>query len=128
GEIGEGHRQRPRVAAHELVIGIGVAQAHFFSFGGNAPAKATLCRAQGSSARFVETDSASTRSQPFTSRPRISFEDFIAVPRDDAVVSRSATPKCRACGSVPWADLPPRRIRCYRSRPPCARGGRRRCA
>ena len=30
-EIGEGHRQRPRVAAHEPVIGIGIAQAHFFS-------------------------------------------------------------------------------------------------
>src|SRR5437773_11272252 len=54
------------------VIGIGIAQAHFSSFGGNARAKATLCIAQGSSARFVETDSASTRSQPFISRPRIS--------------------------------------------------------
>jgi len=32
GEIGKGHRQRPRVAAHEPVIGISIAQAHFFFF------------------------------------------------------------------------------------------------
>ena len=74
GEIGEGHRQRTRVAADEPVIGIGIAQTHFFSFGGSARAKATLCITQGSSARFLETDSASTRSQPFISRPRISHE------------------------------------------------------
>src|SRR5207247_3516849 len=82
GEIGEGHRQRPRVAAHEPVIGIGIAQAHFFSFGGNARAKATLCIAQGSSARFVETDSASTRSQPFISRPRLSNAPASGYARD----------------------------------------------
>ena len=32
GEIGEGLRQRLRVAPYESVIGIGIAQAHFFSF------------------------------------------------------------------------------------------------
>ena len=39
GEIGEGHRQRPREAAHEPVISLGIVEAHYFFFRGNAWAK-----------------------------------------------------------------------------------------